>query len=339
MEAHSMATMADVARKAGVSVSTVSHVINETRPVAEATRHAVLDAIRQMNYTPNSVARSLAMATTRSIGLAISAISNPYFTDLVHAIETELDLKGFTLLVTDPHEQPERELQRVRELHARRVDGIIVAPGVSARRFSLKYLADHAIPTVLVDRLASDRFDQVGGENENATSYLVGHLAARGHRRIAMISGLVGLTTSDERVRGYRRGLERADLPLERGLLVSGASEEENAREAVHRLFSLPQPPTAIVVANNRMTIGAMRGLRELHREVPRDVALVAFDDFEWADLFHPRLTVMAQDVAAIGAHAVRLLLARIDDPARPPTTVRLAPEFVHRDSCGCPTE
>jgi len=200
----------------------------------------------------------------------------------------------------------------------------------------LRYLAEHDLPTVLVDRLAWDHFDQVGSENEKPTADLVNHLAKLGHRRIGMISGLHGLSTTDERIAGYRLGLANAGLPFEPELLESGASEGDTAHAAVIHMWAGKRPPSALIVANNQMTIGAMRALRDLGLAVPSDVALVAFDDFEWSDLFHPRLTTMAQPVSLMGAEAVRLLLARIETPDRPPRTIRLSPTFMHRDSCGC---
>lgn len=331
-----MTTMADVALRAKVSVSTVSHVINGTRKVADATRADVLGAIQELGYTPNTIARSLATASTRSIGLAISAISNPYFTNLVHVIEAKLSELGYMLLLAEPHEDAGRELQVVRGLHERRVDGMLIAPGAESRQHALRYLAEHDLPTVLVDRLAWDHFDQVGSENEKPTADLVNHLAKLGHRRIGMISGLHGLSTTDERIAGYRLGLANAGLPFEPELLESGASEGDTAHAAVIHMWAGKRPPSALIVANNQMTIGAMRALRDLGLAVPSDVALVAFDDFEWSDLFHPRLTTMAQPVSLMGAEAVRLLLARIETPDRPPRTIRLSPTFMHRDSCGC---
>ena len=331
-----MATMAEVARRAGVSPATVSHVVNATRPVSESTRQRVLDAIQTTGYVHNRLARSLATSTTRTIGLVISAISNPYFTAVVHALEVELSRAGYTLLLADPHEDHDRELAIVRTLHERRVDGLLMAPVPGSRAGSLAYLAEHRIPTVLVDRVAWDRFDQVASENEQATEQLTAHLAELGHQRIGFVAGLAGLSTTNERRTGYRRGLQHAGRRPDRTLEASGASEAGGARDAVGRLLDSPAPPTALVVANNQMTIGVMQELRARGVRVPQDLALVAFDDFEWADLFSPRLTTMAQAVDAIGVEAVHLLLTRLRQPDIPPRTVRIPPSFVHRESCGC---
>jgi LacI family transcriptional regulator len=153
-----------------------------------------------------------------------------------------------------------------------------------------------------------------------------------------MVTGLAGLTTTDERLAGYQLGLTRRGLLYDEQLVGDGGSQSEGARQAVHVLLELLEPPTALVVANNLMTIGAMQALREAGKRVPDDVALTSFDDFEWADLFSPRLTTMAQPRFELGDAAVGLLMRRIADPAAPPRTLRLTPQFTHRDSCGCPS-
>ncbi|MFF1446733.1 LacI family DNA-binding transcriptional regulator [Streptomyces sp. NPDC058274] len=339
-----MATMTDVARHAGVSVATVSHVLNETRPVRPHTRQAVLDAIDELGYTPNTLARSLVTARTRSIGLAVSAISNPYFTEIVQGVEAGALEHGYSLLIADPHDDPEHERRVVQLLHERRVDGMIVAPSADPHEL-LGYLARHNVPTVFLDRLVDApadspyRFDQVGAENVDPVAQLMSHLTGLGHRRIGMVAGLSGLSTTTERIAGYRLGLASAGLPYDERLLVHGASESGAAERATGALLSLATWPTALVTGNNAMTIGTLRALRDRGLSVPDDLALCCFDDFAWADLFAPRLTAVSQPSKEIGAQAVRLLLDRLASPDRPARTVRLPCAFVHRTSCGCPTD
>lgn len=329
-------TMADVALEAGVSTTTVSHVLNGTRHVNEETVSRVRAAIARTGYRPSSIARGLAGAPTQSIGLAISGISNPYFMDVIAAIEAEAAQAGHFLLLGDTHDEPRRELQMIEELVLRRVDGLLLAPSAEAEGYALAYLAAQSVPTVLVDRFLPVEMDQIGTENEEASRDLVQHLIDGGHERIGLIAGLQGLSTTEERIYGYRSALTRNDLPVNPSLIEYGASAHETARKAVHRLLDGPDHPTALVAGNNAMTIGAMHALRDRGLVVPEDVALVAFDDFEWADLFSPRLTVVAQPTREIGTRAVRLLLERIASPQKAPEIVRLAPQFVHRDSCGC---
>ncbi|MET7456379.1 LacI family DNA-binding transcriptional regulator [Streptomyces sp. NPDC005574] len=339
-----MATMADVARSAGVSVATVSHVLNDTRPVLPHTRQAVLDAVDELGYTPNSLARSLVTSRTRSIGLAVSVIGNPHFTDILQGVEAAALEHGYGLLLADPHDDPRHERKVVQLLHERRVDGMIVAPSPDPRDL-LAYLGRHAVPAVLLDRVidpsvaGASGFDQVCADSAEPTTLLVSHLAGLGHRRIALVAGRPGLSTTGERITGYRHGLAAAGFPYDERLVVHGDSESAGAERATKALLALAAPPTALVTANNAMTIGALRALRDGGLSVPEDIALCCFDDFAWADLFTPRLTAVAQPGREIGARAVELLLERLAAPERPARTVRLACTFVHRTSCGCPEQ
>jgi LacI family transcriptional regulator len=329
--------MEDVARRARVSTSTVSHVLNGTRKVSPETVEAVQQAVRELGYIPNTLARSLARSRTNTVGVAISALSNHYFSETVHAIETECARHGIMMLFVDTHDDPAQELRVVRALHHRRVDGILLAPSSDPEQAALAYLQANAIPTVLVDRLAADGFDQVGVENRDSTRELVTHLLGHGHTRIAMIAGHRGLSTTEERIDGYRLALEDAGLAFDETLLVNGESNSESARKAAAGLLVLATPPTAIMAANNLMTIGAMHALRDAKIAVPEQMALVGFDDFDWADFFLPRLSVIAQPVQALGERAVQLLLQRIDNPEGRRGSERLAATLRIRNSCGCP--
>lgn len=331
-----MATMADVARLAEVSKTTVSHVLNGTRSVHPITEATVRRAVEMLAYTPNTIARSLARSTTSSVGVAISAISNFYFGEIVQAIEAECTTLGFTMLLADTHDDADHELRMVRALHERRVDGVILAPADSSSHTTLRYLSQRAVPTVLIDRAADASFDQVAVENTAAMAGLVEHLAGHGHRRIALLHGLHGLVTTEERLVGFHRACAANGLDRDPSLVVDGQSARQPAERAVERLLDLEQPPTAIVSANNQMTIGAMVALRRRGLAIPADIALAGFDDFEWTDLFEPRLTVVAQPCAEIGRTAMQLLRDRIADRDHPPRTVRPEATLHVRTSCGC---
>jgi LacI family transcriptional regulator len=333
-----MVTMADVAQRAQVSVSTVSHVLNRTRKVNVETERAVANAVRELGYVHNTLARSLARSRTNSIGVALTAITNIYFSEIVQSIEAECAANDHILLLADTHDEPRAELRAVQALHRRRVDGLILAPSFDPERQALAYLTRHSVPVVLVDRIITGAFDQVGVENKKSTAQLVGHLIGHGHRRIGMISGLAGLATTVERVAGYRAALRKAAIPFDPNLIRSGESLSAPAQAATRELICMDNPPTALTTANNLMTIGALRALREANLTVPDDIALAGFDDFEWADLFAPRLTAVAQPSRELGVSAARLLFARLDAPERKPTTLRLRPTIRIRNSCGCGT-
>jgi LacI family transcriptional regulator len=330
-----MATMADVARLARVSTATVSHVLNGTRPVNAVTVEAVRDAIRRTGYTPNSVARSLARASSRTIGVAVSAITNHYFGDVVSAVEAACSRQNFMMFLSDTHDDPDHQFRVVQELHQRRVDGLILAL-TSDNGLVLDYLKRNKVATVLIDRLASDRFDQVGVENVLSTMELTLHLVSHGHQRIGFIAGKAGLATSDERLEGFSRALRQAGLAESRDLIECGESTLEGGRQAAHRFLEKARPPTALVSGNNLMTVGALRALREAGLRVPQDLPLVGFDNFDWAEFASPPLTVMAQPAAELGSVAIDLLMRRLKDPSVPNTTIRLSPQLIVRASCGC---
>jgi LacI family transcriptional regulator len=331
-----MSTIVDVARRAGVSVSTVSHVVNSTRHVNADTAQLVEEAIAFVGFRPNALARSLKRASTDSVGIAMSVISNPYFSDIVCAIEAECARLGLMVFLSDTQDDPAQELKAVQALHERRVDGIILAPSADPQCRAVNYLDEKRIPFVLVDRLLSTRFDQVGVQNKSAMQLLVEHLASHGHKRIGFIAGQSGFSTARERTEGYKAALKACGLAYDAALLVAASTSTESADISTRKLFELPDPPTALATGNNLATIGAMHALRELGLRVPDDVALAGFDDFEWADYFEPRLTVIAQPCQEIGREAASLLIERIAKMDAKRRTIRLKPKLVVRTSCGC---
>jgi LacI family transcriptional regulator len=333
----SVATITDVARKAGVSVSTVSHVLNRTRRVAPDTARAVEAAIESFGYRPNIMARSLKAASTRSVGIAISSISNPYFSDIICAIETECARLGMMVFLSDTEDDPSREFEVIMALHQRRVDGIILAPSPDPERRALAYLRDVGLPCVLVDRMPDPAFDQVGVNNREAMRNLVERVAALGHRRIGYVGGNPGFETTLERIAGYRDGLAGTGGVIDEDLLVTGSATTMSAMQAAERLLDLDHPPTALVGGNNLATIGIMKAIRKRGLRVPKDVSIVGFDDFEWADCFEPRLTLVAQPCAEIGRRAAFLLMERIAAPQGSRRTIHLDAAIVERESCGRP--
>ena len=330
-----MATIVDVARRAGVATSTVSHVLNGTRFVSPGTAEAVRAAVAVVGYTPNVLARALARSTTNTVGLALSSTTNRYFADVINAIEAECAAAGLLVLLANTHDEKGRELQIVAELHQRRVDGIILAPCCDPAGHALDYLRDKNVPTVLVDRLPEAGFDGVGVENVEAVGEMVAHLAGMGHRRIGLLGGQASFTTAVERARGFRAALERNRLPVDEDLISIGHTDLEMARAAAAGMLTGPAPVDAFVGGNNLNTIGVLMAIRDRGLAVPRDIAIVGFDDFEWVDAFEPRITAMVQPCQEIGRTAAAMLKARMSGAGEPPRTVRLPPRFVVRDSCG----
>lgn len=331
-----MITMGDVARIAGVSASTVSHVLNGTRKVDTVTRQRVEAAIEETGYRRNVVARSLAAGRTHTVGLSISALTNPYFGSLVHAVEQALSDAGYVLIVGDSHDHVESEKRVTDSLLDRQVDGMIVAPAAGSERVTLPEITRTGTPLVLIDRGVDIGCDQVGPENFSSARALTEHLLDRGHRRIGVVRGLAGISSTTERFDGYCAALTGRGIAVEDTLVLDGESSTDVAEREVHALMSGENRPTALVSLNNAMTIGTLKAVRGLGLSIPSDVAFVCYDDFEWADLFEPRLTAAAQDVETIGTTAVELLLRRMRGDDDAPHQIRVPTTFHHRNSCGC---
>lgn len=331
--------MADVARVAGVSTTTVSHVLNKTRKVAHETEELVRQALESTGYRHNLAARALATQSTDTVGLAMAVVTNPYFAALVKSIEQQLRAAGFTLVLADTNDDPNVELDVINHLLERRVSGLIVLPleGSPPLNRCLQDLLDQHFPLVFLDRRSPLKCDQVFSECVVSTHKLTSHLASLGHTRIGFVRGAAGSTSAEDRLGGYLKAVD--DLKLAKGadLIIDGESDEAVAEKAVARYFSTAKEPvTALVITNNQMTLGTLRALKRCGLKVPRDIALACYDDFEWADLFDPQITTMAQNSVALGDNVVELLLARIADPSRSPQTVVIPTSFQHRDSCGC---
>jgi LacI family transcriptional regulator len=328
-----MTTIARVARAAGVSVSTVSHVVNGTRYVSPDTAKLVTDAIAEIGYLPNTLARSLKLASSSSVGLAISALSNPYFSDIICAVEAECARLGLMVFLADTQDDPDKELAVIRALHQRRVDGILFAPSADPAR-ALDYLLHHGPPCVLIDRMADRRFDQIGVDNVSAMDALVEHVVGKGHRHIAFVAGQPGFATTVERIAGFQAALNSRGIEVPAEFIVTGSATTASATAAAHRLLSLARPPSVIVTGNNLATIGVMRAVRELGLAVPDDLSLVGIDDFEWANLFEPRLTLVEQPCTELGRQAAALLVERIAAPKGARKSVRLPAKLQTRASC-----
>jgi LacI family transcriptional regulator len=325
--------MGDVAAAAGVSKSTVSHVVNKTRSVAPETEQAVLRAMARLGYVGPGHAGLVPEAMT--IGIAMSAMTNPYFGTVVQAMDRRASSEGYSLLLADTHDHPVHEVRAMIDLLRRGVSGVILAPSADPGE-ALAYARRNGVPVVLIDRIMPLGLDQVGAENVEATATLVQHLAGHGHRRLCFVSPMPGLRTTEERTEGFRLGLRRMGEPDTAPVLSALAGDGLGDRLAA--LLSGPGAPTAVVTGNNQATIEVMRTCRRIGLSVPEDLALAAFDDFEWADSFHPGLTAVAQPTSAIGTHSVDLLLGRLRDPDGPVRTVRMEPTFIPRESCGCPS-
>jgi LacI family transcriptional regulator len=333
-----MATVHDVARRAGVSTSTVSHVVNKTRFVSEELRERVLTAMRELDYTPNAAARMLTLKRSHTLGLIVSDIRNPFFASVARGVEDVAQEQGYTLVLCNSDENAEREAACLTALETRAVDGLLLASAGTADEH-LSRLVRAGYPIVLVDRdLPELGAPAVLLDNEGAAYSAVWHLITRGHRRIAMLSGRAAISTTTERVAGYRRALDEAGIQFDNRLVASGASTSEGGALAANAVLDADPPPSAIFSGNNLMSIGALQAITNRGLVVPDDMALVGFDDFPfpWSDAFRPHLTTVAQPTYELGRRAAEILVQRLKRPgALSAERVVLEGQLVVRESSG----
>ena len=318
--------MRDVAQKAGVSLKTVSRVINAEAGVTSATAERVTEAISQLGFERNDLAASLRQGrSTATLGLIIEDVANPFYSAIAQAVESAARDRGFLLITASAREDAERERELVTALLRRRVDALLVVPAGPDHR----YVAD-AVRSVFLDRPPLGiEADTVLLDNLGGARSAVEHLLAHGHTRIACVADDAGLYTARERIAGYRAALQDAGVEEDPALVMTGNRDAAAARAAVARLLAMPDKrrPTAIFTANNRNTVGALHALAD----APRRVALAGFDDFELADLLGT--TVVHADPWRLGEQGAAIAFARLDGDERPPRTVTVPTELVARGS------
>ncbi len=328
------ATIHDVAKMANVSMSTVSHVINGTRPVNEDTAARVREAIEKTGYIPNFVAKSLKQSSTHTIGVVITDIRNQFFVDVIHAIDEEARSEGYQVFISETEEDCQREFKTIKALCERRVDGIIYAPTIGMEEQTIEYLKRVKIPVIMIDRVIGRDFDWVGVESKESTKEMVNYLIGLGHEKIGLLAGFRGINTTEERISGYQEAMKENSLKVRKEWLISGNYRNEPMTEKVVQVMQGEHAPTALIAANNRMIYNAMDGLQRLNLRVPQDVSLIAFGYSEWAQYFDPKLTALKEPCWEMGKQAYELLKHRIQDYERPIQQIRLMPKFEIRESC-----
>lgn len=306
-----MYTIRDVARLAGVSVATVSGVINSKPTIKRTLVQRVKDAMVTLDYHPDQVARSLRARRTLTIGAVIADITNPFYADVIRGAEKEAQSNGYSVFLCDASEDPALESRYLSSLFSRRVDGVLLAPTCAS---PVEYAAmQKRFPMVLIDgyphgfRGAAVVTDSVTAAYE-ATKYLIG----LGHSRIAIITGRLDLSSGFDRLEGFRKALHEERLILNEAYIQTGNFQTDSGYRSGLNLMRLPEPPTAIFSCNNQMTLGLMRALRELEVPCPKAVSILGFDDFEWSSYFQPRLTAIAQPSREMGRQAMQILLRRL---------------------------
>ncbi len=326
-----MVTIHDVAVRAGVSATTVSHVVNGTRPVSSQLSERVHEATRELGYQPNALARSLRRKETHTIGLIVPDNSNPFFAEMAHSVEYTAYGSGHAVVLCNSDDDVEREALYLDLLLKRQVDGIVLVAAATSGD-SLRALNQRGLPLVVVDRdLPYPAHDCVLTDHEAGGYAATEHLAQLGHKRIACIAGPSDLGSSTGRVAGHRAALRAAGLRVDQSMVVRGDFRDHSGYVATQKLLKRAKPPTAIFACNDLMAIGAMAAARDAGLNVPEDISVVGFDDIHLAGYLNPPLTTIAQPMAELGRGAVELLLERLLDRSLPPRRVMLRNRLVIR--------
>jgi LacI family transcriptional regulator len=329
-----MVTMRDVARRVGVSPTTVSHVMNETRFVSEETRTKVYQAIRELNYQPNAIARGLRCKKTQNIGMIIPDIAYPFLAEVARGVEDASFKLNYNIILCDSNSTLEREDICIDLLREKQVDGIVfVAAGKSSEH--VKTLIEQEMPVIVVDReLPGLEVDSVLADNLQGGYQATEYLIQSGHRCIGCITGPPDLSISSQRVDGYQQGLEQHDIPLCDELIVIADFSYQQGYRAMLELLTLDRRPTAVFTCNDMMALGAICAAKDNGLRVPGDIAIIGFDDIALASFTSPRLTTVAQPKHEMGAIAVELLVERIKEKNRSATKIILPVHLVVRESC-----
>ncbi|MDO4625694.1 MAG: HTH-type transcriptional repressor PurR [Pasteurellaceae bacterium] len=329
-----MATIKDVAKMAGVSTTTVSHVINKTRHVAEETKQTVLEAIKHLNYSPSAVARSLKVNTTKSIGMIVTTSEAPYFAEIIHAVEEHCYRQGYSLFLCNTQNNPEKIKNHLDMLAKKRVDGILVMCSEYTAD-SLDLLQNFGeLPMVVMDWGPNNSNTDIIQDNSFTGGYLATkYLIENGHRKIGIICGELTKTTARTRYEGFLQALREANLPLNPDWVQEGFFEPEDGYECMNRILALPEHPTAVFCCNDVMALGAIAVISEKGLRVPDDISIIGYDNIHASRFYAPPLTTIHQSKYRLGEQALKILFERISSKQKMRESIYLTPELVVRQS------
>lgn len=326
--------MKDVARMAGVSTSTVSHVINNDRFVSEAIREKVDAAIKELNYAPSALARSLKLNQTRTIGMLITASTNPFYSELVRGVERSCFERGYSLVLCNTEGDEQRMNRNLETLMQKRVDGLLLLCTETHQPSKEIIQRYPSIPTVMMDWAPFDGTSDLIQDNsllggDMATQ----HLIDKGHTRIACITGPLDKTPARLRLEGYLSAMERAGLAIPDGYRITGDFEFNGGFEAMQKLLAQEPRPRAVFIGNDAMAFGAYQALYQAGLRVPDDMAIVGYDDIELARYMTPPLTTIHQPKDELGELAIDVLIHRMAQPTLQQQRLQLTPVLMERGS------
>jgi LacI family transcriptional regulator len=326
-----MATIYDVARRAEVSPATVSRVVNGRANVDPELAERVRRAMRDLDYRPNAVARNLRRSRTSFWAVIISDIGNPFFTAVFRGLQDVAQPAGFSVLLCNTDNDPQREEQYVDAAMAEQIAGVIISPTVASPH--VRRLVEARVPVVVIDRQLPDTpVDTVLVDNVHGATQATRHLIESGYQRIACITGPADLYTAERRLDGYRRALQTAGRPYDESLVRFADFRQDGGHRAMESLLAERHRPDAVFVANNMMTVGALECVLDRGIDVPNELGVVGFDDMPW-NLVRPALTTVSQPTYELGRSAAELLTTRMAEPDRDRATLTLPTHLWVRES------
>lgn len=342
MDQNQTVTIKDVAELAGLSPATVSRVLNQSGYYSENAYERVQQAVQELSYRPNWMARGLKGKSSRLIGLIIPDLSNIFYTALAESILNELRRQGYEMILCVNDEDPEMDRAYLQILGEKNADGVLYAhPAGGSNTDYLHKMVERGTPVVEINRQRErDLLDAVLPNNRQAVQIGMDYLINLGHKRIAMITGGPATSTGGERVEGYKAALRYADLPYDPTLLKVGTFSRSFGEEATSELLGLAEHPTAIFAGSNRIALGSLRVLNDRELRIPEDISFLVFDDAEWFSAWTPPITAVDVAVNEMGQLGVELLMKHIQQPetSRKPVTYQLSTSLSVRESCSPPS-
>ena len=305
-------TIKDVAKYAQVSIATVSRVLNNNYPVSKETREKVLNAMKDLNFKPNSIARSLKNNITHLIGVVVPDISNPFFMDIIKGIDYVVNKEDYSLILSNTDENFEKELNVLKRLSQKRVDAIILSSSNIDNDYVDELIKEN-IPIVLVDRkIKNTKADVVVSDNYGGAYTLTKYLIEMGHKNICIVNGNLNVSTGRERFEGFKTAMRDYNINIKNEFILNGYFGWEKAYEETKRLINQREMPTAIFAANNQMAEGVMLALKENNIDIPGDISLVTFEEIRNQKLIRPKLTCIKQNALLIGEKAGQIILEKL---------------------------
>lgn len=327
----------EIAKEAGVSTATVSRVLNKSDRVRPKTAQKVLNVVEKLNYRIDHVARRMKVKSADSlvIGLIITDIGNPFFSNVAKGVEDVAFKNKHIVMICNTNESPEKEKFFLNSMLSEKVSGAIIVP-TTGNGIYFEKLVEDGFPMVMVDRRPKNlNIDTVSINNEAGGYQATQRLIKNGHKKIGIVCGIKGLSNTEERLEGYKKALKDAGIPFNKELITYGNYVETGGREAINKLLSLKNPPTAVFSTNNLMTLGCIKEIYKRKISIPDEIALIGFDDSTWAEALIPPLTTVKQPGYELGVNAAELLIKRLNNGDVSKMNIVLNPELVVRESCG----